>query len=205
MDIIKFSNYIRESAQAQESQNLDDNDGILIIVDVQNEFDDFIPKNFEKNIMKYCNDFPEGEDGAGVYQIWDSNKAQNYSWTFPNTVLTIKKNYGLNFNKKIKKIARKLQKKYGNIEEGQKFKLKDSDTYLVKIDNNHKWFYVNPELVDLYAKLDGKKVVVIGGANFECLKDVYISMKSFGIFPTYNHNYIYSAETNDEMTAAPRK
>lgn len=204
MNIIKFTDYLKESATAQETQNMNENDGILIITDVQKEFEDFIPKNFVNNIIKYCDEFPITENGGGVYQIWDANKAENFSYNFPNTIQTVKKNYGMNFDKKIKKISRKLEKKYGDIEEGKRFKLKGSETYLIKINNNHKWFYVNEGLVDMFSKLNGKNVIVIGGASGECLEDIYIAMKSFEIFPTYNHNYIYSAQTNDEQTAKIR-
>jgi len=202
MNIIKFSEYIKESND--RIKDLNNNDGILFVVDVQSEFQDFIPQNFEENIMKYCEDFPINEDGGGVYQIWDANKAQNYSFDFPNTVLTVKKNYGLNFDKKIKKLAKKLTKKYGEIEEGKRFKLKDINTYMIKVNNNHKWFYVNEDLTDLFEKMAGKTVVVVGGADSECLSDVYVSMKSFGINPIYNHDYIYSAKTSDDQVAAPK-
>jgi len=208
MHIIKFSDYIKESSnnsqKSEKTQDLNDNDGILIIVDVQKIFNEFIPKNFEQNIVKYCEDFPITEDGGGVYQIWDSNKSENYSYIFPNTILVVEKNYGTNFDKRIKNISRKLVKKYGDIEEGKKFKLKNSDTYLVKINNNHKWFYVNEDLVNLFDKLNGKRVVVIGGAGEECLSDIFVSMKSFGIIPMYNYNYIYDASMNDQQVAKIR-
>lgn len=202
MNIIRFSNFVKESF---DTKSLEDNDGILFIVDVQSAFKDFIPQNFEKNITKYCEDFPKNDDERGVYQIWDANKAENFSYNFPNTVLTVKKNYGLNFDKKIKKLAKKLSRRYGEIEEGKRFKLKDRNTYLVKVNNNHKWFYVNEDLTNLFEKLIGKTIVVVGGADSECLEDVYVSMKAFGLEPIYNYDYIYSAETSDEQVAAPKK
>ena len=200
MIIINFSNYIKES------QNINENDGILIIVDVQKQFDKFTPQNFEKNIFNYCEKFPKDDStNKGVYQIWDSNKADNYTYNFPNTVKVIRKNYGLNFNQRIKKIAQNIENSNDNITEGQAFKLEKSNTYLVKINNNHKWFYVNKDLCDLYFKLKNLKVILVGGADFECLTDIYISMKSFGIYPQYNHEYIYSALTNDNQISSTKK
>ena len=199
MDIIKFSDYIKES------QNLQQNDGILVVVDVQKQFDKYTPKNYEHNVSKYCEEFPKDDNaGKGVYQIWDANKAQNFSYNFPNTLQTVKKNYGTKFDNGIKQICDNLLKKYPNTQEGQKFKLRDKNAYVVKVNNNHKWFYVNEDMYNLYLKLKGKTIVLIGGADDECLSDVYVSMKSFGINPVYNHDYIYSAQTNDNQISAPK-
>jgi len=198
MKVIKYSEYIFES-------NVGNSDGILVIVDVQKAFDKFTPQNYEENVMKYCKEFPiDDNQGRGVYQIWDSNKASNFSYNFPNTLKTIRKNYGTKFDAKIKQIADNLTTSYPQAKEGDKFKLKNSNTYMVKINNNHKWFYVNDELYNLYLKLKGKTVIVVGGADDECLEDVYVSMKSFGITPIYNHDYIYSAQTNDNQVSAPK-
>lgn len=198
MKVLRFYDYIKEA-------NINSNDGILVVVDVQKQFDKFTPQNFEQNIVKYCEEFPKDDNnGKGVYQIWDANKAQNFSYNFPNTLLTVKKNYGTKFDNNIKNIAEKLAQKYPQAKEGQQFKLKDKNAYLVKVNNNHKWFYVNEDLYNLYLKLKGKTVIVVGGASSECLTDIYVSMKSFGINPIYNHDYIYSAENNDDQVAAPK-
>lgn len=197
--MIKFSNYINES------NDLNRNDGILVVVDVQKQFDKFTPKNFEHNISKYCEQFPKDDNaGKGVYQIWDANKAQNFSYNFPNTLQTIKKNYGTNFDNRIKKIATDLLNKYPKCQEGQQFKLRDSNSFLVRVNNNHKWFYVNEDLYNLYLKLKGKTVILAGGASRECLTDLFVSMKSFGINPIYNQEYIYSAQDSDKEVDPPK-
>lgn len=199
MMVLRFYEYLKETA------NVSNHDGILVIVDVQKAFDKFTPQNFEKNIFKYCEEFPKDDNnGKGVYQIWDANKAQNFSYNFPNTLQTIKKNYGTNFDNGIKKLVNNLSLKYPSSKEGDKFKLKDKNAYMVRINNNHKWFYVNEELYNLYLKLKGKTIIIVGGASEECLSDLYVSMKSFGINPIYNHDYIYSAQTNDNQVAAPK-
>jgi len=198
MKVIKFSDYLKEA------KNINQNDGILIVVDVQKQFDKFTPQNFEQNITKYCEEFPKDDNaGKGVYQIWDANKAQNFSFNFPNTLQTIKKNYGTKFDNGIKKITDNLSKQ--NPSEGAKFKLNGKNAFLIRVNNNHKWFYVNEDLYNLYLKLKGKTVVLVGGADSECLEDVYVSMKAFGINPIYNHDYIYSAETNDNQVVSPKQ
>lgn len=199
MRVLRCSDFVNEAS-------VNNSDGILVIVDVQKAFDKFTPQNFEQNIMKYCEEFPKDDNmGKGVYQIWDSNKAQNFSYNFPNTLQTIRKNYGTKFDARIKQVADSLAAKYPQAKEGDKFKLKNSNTYIVRINNNHRWFYVNEELYNLYLKLKGRTVVVIGGADDECLEDVYVSMKSFGINPIYNHDYIYSAQTSDKQVSRPKQ
>ena len=199
MKVIKFTDYLKEAA------NISNNDGILIICDVQRNFDKFTPQNYEENINKYCQEFPKDDNnGKGVYQIWDANKAQNFSYNFPNTLQTIKKNYGTKFDNGIKKIADDLSQKYPQAKQGQQFKLNGKNAFLVKVNNNHKWFYVNEELYNLYLKLKGKTVVLVGGADFECLTDIFVSMQSFGVNPVYNRDYIYDAKDSDKEVDPPK-
>ncbi len=178
--------------------NLEENDGILVIVDVQKEFQEFIPQNFVQNLAIYAKDFPI--DGIkGVYQVWDSNKTSGPSWKFPNQVDNIEKNYGTQFDKSIKKITNWLDKTYPDSEEGQVFKIKGQIEYMVRVKNNHNWFFVNKELYYFMQKLKGMRVVLVGGADQECLKDLYVAMKAFGVKPMYNHDFIYSAQTNNQQ------
>jgi hypothetical protein len=181
----KLTDLIKED----QSTSLDAD--ILVIVDVQKIFGKFIPKDFEKKLNKYCQKFKY------VYQIWDSNKINKPSYIFTNQIRSIRKNYGTKFSKKIVKITNDLNKKYPNVKEGDVFKV--GKNYLVKINNNHGWFYLNNELISLYKELNGKKVIIVGGADNECIEDVYISMKSFNINVIYNHEYIYSVETNNQQ------
>jgi len=204
--ILKFYEYVKKKKLNEENQATPktqdlENEGILVIVDVQGEFDEYTPKGFEQNIMKYCEEFPK-DDIKGVYQIWDANKATGFTYTFPNQVLDVKKNYGTKFNPNLKQITDKLPQ---DAKEGKLFKFKNVNKYIVKINNNHKWFYVNEDLYNLFQKLKGKKVIVVGGADTECLSDVYVSMKSFGVIPVYNHNYIYNASMNDDMVATDKQ
>lgn len=203
--MLRYYEYLRiEQIQkeAKQTQELENNDGILVVVDVQGEFDEYTPQGFEENIMKYCEEFPKDEEGRGVYQIWDSNKATGFTYTFPNQIMTVRKNYGTKFNTTIRNIA--FNKLPQDVPEGKVYRFKDTNKYLVKVNNNHKWFFVNGELYDLYQKLKGKRVIIIGGADNECITDIYVSMKSFGIIPIYNHNYIYNASMSDNMKSIPK-
>lgn len=204
--MLRYYEYLRlEQLQkeAKQTQELENNDGILVVVDVQGEFDEYTPQGFEENIMKYCEEFPKDEEGRGVYQIWDSNKATGFTYTFPNQIIAVRKNYGTKFNTTIRNIA--FNKLPQDVPEGKVYRFEDTNKYLVKVNNNHKWFFVNGELYDLYQKLKSKRVIIIGGADNECLQDVYVSMKSFGIIPVYNHNYIYNASMNDKMKTTDKQ
>lgn len=184
-----FSDYLNE----KQGQNMSENDNILIIVDVQKEFKKFIPNGFEAKLNNYCKEF------STVFQIWDSNKAKQPSYTFPNQKGCYVKKYGITFSKDLEQLTKDLAQKYPNAKEGDKFKFKDTNAVLIRVKNNHKWFYINEEMVKFFKSLKGKNVIVVGGADSECLKDIYEGLESFGVKPTYNHEYIYSASTNNQQ------
>jgi len=166
---------------------------VLIIVDVQKEFNKFIPENFVKKLTEYSKNFNE------VYQIWDSNKATEPSYKFPNEIDTIIKKYGTSFSIDLKQITQDILNSYPNAKEGDRFKLKETNSYIVRIFNNHDWFYVTEDMTKLFNKLKNRNIILVGGGDSECLKDIYISMKSFDINVEYNYKFIYSAKTNNKM------
>lgn len=165
-------------------------DKILMIVDVQEDFQKYIPQGMVEAITEYCKGFDS------VYQIWDSHKAQEPDYKFPNQKGNLVKKFGTKFSADLEKICKDLNKKYPNAKEGEYFKFNDTDSYVVRVKNNHGWFYVTEQMAELFSKLKGKKVVLVGGAKSECLQDIYESMESFGVKPVYNNTYIYSANTS---------
>jgi len=200
MKVLKLKDFINEGI------SLIDHDGILLIVDVQSNFKKYFPNDpnsYLKRLDAYCEDFPV------VYQIWDSNRGSKPTYKFKNQKDFVEKKFGVKslyskfkggFDEWIQtifdeKTLNQFLSKKNKFKEGDAFKIKDKNEFLVYIGNNHKWFYVNEELVSLFQKLRGKKVIVVGGADSECLEDIYISAKSFNLNPVYNHQYIYSAET----------
>jgi hypothetical protein len=186
--MIKYLNYINE----QNANNLTNHDGILLIVDVQKEFENFIPQGFINALFEYCNEFNK------VYQIWDSNKTNKKSYKFPNEINNYVKKYGTTFSNVLEDVVEYLNKEYPNAKEGDKFKFKDNDSYVVKVINNHNWFYIPEKIVDFFEKMKNKNIILVGGADNECLKDVFIALQSFNVCPVYNHKYIYSAKTTNK-------
>jgi hypothetical protein len=191
----------------------------LIIVDVQQEFNKFFPTNYIENINKYCENF------ENVYQIWDGHKydpnlktnivIENPTWTFPNQKEDFRKVYGTTASEDVKELCRtankmltspKEREKYGyiTIKEGSRLNVDDdfnllkaddkADRFLVKISNKHNWFYVNEKIAEFLLKFN-ESAVILGGADYECLTDLIVTIKSFAITLQRKEDLIYSAQT----------
>ena len=211
MKVLKLEEYL-----IVEDISLIDHDDILLVVDVQSDYRKYFPidpNSFLKKLDKYCEEFPIKGDLKGVYQIWDSNRGSKPTYKFKNQRDLIEKKFGIKkFYSKYKggfnewiyyifddKTMEQFNSKNNKFEDGDAFKIKNKNEFLIFIGNNHKWFYVNEELVDLFQRLRGKKVILVGGADGECITDLYIALKSFNVTPVYNHQYIYSAETGNHL------
>jgi hypothetical protein len=186
--------------------------GTLIIVDVQKSFRKFFSEMYLNEVKKYCKQFSE------VYQIWDNhsegkNVDKDYLYDhepdipvnddlyhFPNQTELIEKRYNydvdVDFYKNIldKEVYNdiKQREESGTIKKGDLFKTKEG-TAIVYIGNNHKWFHVPLKLYRHFLELKGKEVVIIGGADSECLEDIVIAGESMGLKMKRDHRYIYSA------------
>jgi hypothetical protein len=186
--------------------------GTLIIVDVQKSFRKFFSEMYLNEVKKYCKRFSE------VYQIWDNhsegkNVDKDYLYDhepdipvnddlyhFPNQTELIEKRYNydvdVDFYKNIldKEVYNdiKQREESGTIKKGDLFKTKEG-TAIVYIGNNHKWFHVPLKLYRHFLELRGKEVVIIGGADSECLEDIVIAGESMGLKMKRDHRYIYSA------------
>lgn len=199
--ITNYLTYIKEN----------NTESILVIVDVQKEFEKYIPKSYVENLITYSANFNK------VYQIWDSNDAKEPSYIFNNQKDAIIKKFGTKFSDDLEQTVKELNAKYPNAKEGDIFKFDDINSYVVKITNKHSWFYIPERMADLFKKLKGKEVTLVGGAgatdknfyniqdgnikfdNGECIKDVYEAMLAFGINVKYDTRYIYNAKTNNNQ------
>lgn len=183
---------------------------ILIIVDVQKSFSKYFTKNYLKELNKYCSEFD------AVYQIWDNhsdgknpdkdflyhnnpdieNKKDLY--TFNNQCDLIEKRYSYDVDvehfKNIldEKTYNLIKSKEKNLKVGEYFPTTEG-TIIVYIGNNHNYFHLTKKLYNLFKSLKGKEVVIVGGADSECIFDVMVSAKALGINVLKNDKYIYSA------------
>ena len=183
----------------------------LIIVDVQKSFKKFFTEMYINELKKYCDQFSE------VYQIFDNhidgkNVDKDYLYDkndesddhhdlydFPNQKDVIEKRYNydvdVEFYKNIldSKVYNKI-KSNKSIKKGQYFPTTEG-TVIVYIGNNHQWFQVPKKLYDLFQKLKGKEVTIVGGADSECLEDIVTAGESLGVIMKRDWKYIYSASS----------
>jgi hypothetical protein len=186
--------------------------GTLIIVDVQKSFRKYFSEMYLHELKKYCGNFSE------VYQLWDNHvdgknvdkdylfdenpdiPVHNDLYNFPNQKEIIEKRYNydvdVDFYKKILDKETydliKTKEESDGLKRGDLFKTKE-DTAIVYIGNNHKWFQIPRKLYNLFVELRGQEVTIVGGADSECLSDVFISAESMGVNIKRNWKLIYTA------------
>lgn len=184
----------------------------LIIVDVQRSFKKFFTELYLNELKKYCQNF------QNVYQIFDNhvdgkNVDKDYLYDhspdipvngdlydFPNQKDLIEKRYNydvdVDFYKKVldKKVYDDIKSKEDKklLKKGDLFKTSEG-TAIVYIGNNHKWSHVPKKLLSLLESLKGMNVTIVGGADGECLEDIFVTAESLGVKIKRDHKYIYSA------------
>ena len=186
----------------------------LIIVDVQKSFKKFFTEMYIYKLKKYCKNF------SRVYQIWDnhvdgSNVDKGYLYDenpdipvhddlyhYPNQTDLIEKRYNYDvdadFYKKVldedtyKEVIKKEEDK--SLKKGDIFKTKEG-TFIVYIGNNHNWHHLSKKLYNLLLSLKDREVTIVGGADSECLEDIYIAATSLGVKIKRDWKYIYTASS----------
>jgi hypothetical protein len=163
-------------------------------------------------LNEYCNDFDK------VYQIFDNhhegknpdkdflydetpdieNKDDLYK--FQNQVDLIEKRYNYDvdadFYKNIlsEETYKNIKSKGTNIQRGEYFETTEG-TIIVYIGNNHQWFHCPIKLYELFKSIKGEEIVIVGGAENECILDVMIAAKALGLKILKNDKFIYSASS----------
>ena len=172
------------------------NDGTdLIIVDVQDAFLKFFGELYIEKLDEYCEEFKR------VYQIWDNTESDKPDYIFKNQMKTYEKTYGgeLNINDVEHYFTEPMwdavKQKLENIpDSGDLFETKYND-YWIYVGGKHLWFFCSKELSTFFKllKKQERKIILVGGAQYECLEDIYVALQSFGVNVTYNNDLIYSA------------
>jgi hypothetical protein len=199
-------NYIKQFENFESTNNQH-----LLIIDVQKSFKKFFTTIYVNHLIKYAKQF------QNVYQVWDNhvdgkNPDPEYLYdenpdipvhsdlyNFPNQKDIIEKRYTYNVNidffKKIldKKVYQDIKNKETKkqLNKGNFFQTTEG-TIIVYIGNNHRWFHMPKKLYDLFVKLKGQEVVIVGGSDNECLEDVIIAGDSLGVMMKRDHRYIWS-------------
>lgn len=184
----------------------------LIIVDVQRSYRKYFSEMYLNELKKHCKNF------QNVYQIFDNhvdgkNVGKDYLYDenpevpihsdlyyFPNQKDIIEKRYNYDvdadFYKKIldKEVYQEISDREdkNNLIKGDIFPT-NQGTYIVYIGNNHKWHHLSKKLYDLLLNLKNKDVTIVGGADGECLEDIYTSATSLGVQIKRDWKFIYTA------------
>jgi hypothetical protein len=191
---------------------------ILIIVDVQKSFKEFFNEVYLHELKKYCNEFSKvyqiwdnHVDGKNVDKdyLYDEDPeipVHKDLYYFPNQTDLIEKRYNYDvdadFYKKV--LTPETYEEVKAKEDAKELKRGDffptnEGTIIVFIDNKHRWFHCPKKLYDLFVDItevqndDRTHVVIVGGADSECILDVEITAKTLGVDFKRNDKYIYSA------------
>lgn len=171
---------------------------VLVVVDVQKQFDEHIQQDLVDAISSYAEEFDV------VYQIWDThNSTVGPTHSFPNQVDSVPKKFGKSFfSDKVKQF---IEDRTEEIENERVFRLTDDAGYIVRVDTNHDWFFVNNEIYNLMKKIKDDHITLVGGAVGECLDDVYIAFQAFGLDVAIDDRYTYSAKTQKSDTISENR
>jgi len=184
----------------------------LIIVDVQRSFKKYFTDNYLRALKEYSSNFDH------VYQIWDNhaqgpNVDKDYLYDdrphvpdideiydFPNEKLRIEKRYNYDVDADFYRKILDAETHRDMKEREQTSKLRRGDmfpttegTMLVYIGNNHVWYHVPKKLYNLFKRIRGQHITIVGGSMGECLLDVETAARAMGVTFTTNKDYVYSA------------
>jgi hypothetical protein len=195
---------------------------VLIIVDVQKSFSKFFTENYVSQLKDYCRNFgsvyqiwDNHVDGKNVDKdyLYDEDPdipVNGDLYHFPNQSDLIEKRYNYDvdadFYKKIldKSVYDDIKSKEdeGSLVKGDSFPTKEG-TLIVYIANNHVWYHIPKKLHDLFSEISQAQstnesisvndVILVGGADRECLDDVETAAKVMGVRLKRNDKFIYSA------------
>ena len=196
---------------------------ILIIVDVQKSFRSFFTEMYLSELKKYCNKFnrvyqiwDNHVDGRNVDKdyLYDEDPeipVHKDLYHFPNQTDLIEKRYNYDvdadFYKKV--LTPETYEEVSAKEDANELKKGDffptnEGTFIVYVGNNHKWYHMPKKLHELFTEVaeaqsvnedlnEVRDVILVGGADGECLTDVETAAESMGVRLRLNHKYIYSA------------
>jgi hypothetical protein len=210
-DDYKIKQNMNKNKHIKEFENYS-NESNLIIIDVQKSFRKFFTEMYVHKLTEYAKTF------TNVYQIWDNhvdgkNVDKDYLYDknpdipvhgdlyqFPNQRDIIEKRYNYDvdadFYRKIldketyKDVKYKEEK--GLLRRGNYFVTKEG-TIIVYIANKHVWYHCPKKLYNLFVKLKGQEVTMVGGSDQECFLEVETTAKALGVTIKRDFGYIYSA------------
>jgi hypothetical protein len=183
---------------------------ILLICDVQKSFNKFFTPDYVSGLDSYCNDFHE------VYQLWDNHvdgKRIPSNYLYKRNHPEASEHEDLyQFNKQTKLIEKRYNYRvdatfyskildYDTLNKIKSIDLKPGimfdttkNTKICFIGNNHRWFHCPVKLYETLLDIKQDNITLCGGAEFECLHDIYVLGKALGLNIKKNRNHIYDAK-----------
>lgn len=170
---------------------------VLIVVDVQVHFRS-VSDEYVDGIFELCEQFDE------VYQIWDAVDVNTPDFKFPNEADRIRKEYGgelleediddYPFSEKDKE---RLKEGFNDgFNSGELFVSgqEPKRTWFLYVGGIHPWFIFEEKLFALFEKLksEGKRAILCGGAEEECLEDIRVLAMSMDLETEILGTHVYS-------------
>ena len=172
----------------------------LVVVDVQKEFEKWMGPDLIRKVHEYAAAVPN------VYQIWDANRAERPSETYPNQKMLASKRYGYDlreddirhhFDRPVQdELSADFSKGSFTGADGKKkaYRTRNGDL-LMFVGEAHKFFMAERELQKMleYFKSLKDGVTVCGGADGECLADIEALFGHYGVPYSLNKEYVYKS------------
>jgi hypothetical protein len=170
---------------------------VLIVIDVQVHFKS-VTDEYVDGIFELCETFDE------VYHIWDSVDVNTPDFKFPNEVDRIRKEYGgelleedidhYDFSEEDKE---RLKEGFNSsFDSGEIFLDEDPKgrQWFLYVGGIHEWFIISEKLFTLFEKLkkEGKRAILCGGAEEECLEDIRVLAMSMDVETEILGTHVYS-------------
>lgn len=176
----------------------------LVIVDVQKDFSQWMPDGYLQRVHDHAKSVPN------VYQVWDANRTDGPSEKFENEKMTVPKRYGYNLRKEDvrnyftgesqRELESDMDSDKFHCEQGRRktYRARDGKV-LFYVGKSHKFFMAEPELMKMmeYLKQLNSKIIIIGGADNECLADVEACMDHYEIPFERKHDLIYPVKKEE--------
>jgi hypothetical protein len=159
---------------------------VLIVVDVQVHFKS-VSDEYVEGIFELCEQFDE------VYQIWDAVDVNTPDFKFPNELDRIRKEYGGELAEEDVEHYDFSEKDKAGLKEGFKFHFESGELFVagkepkrmwfLYVGGIHPWFIFEEKLFALFEKLkkEGKRTILCGGAEEECLEDIRVLAMSMDL------------------------
>jgi hypothetical protein len=163
------------------------NDRVLMVVDIQEEFQKCISNEYLKDVRKYVR---TGKwDKIIIVVDINNDKAYIPRWLDRCADNLITKRFGgdLGYLKELILEEEMIVEK-----EDISWRSTYNHHLTIAINNGHETFEVPKELENISNQLKNKKVTLIGGCEGECLQDIYETLLYFEVKPKINEKYTYS-------------